>query len=145
MIPDDALARLDVDQWEAHHRERLRTPDADAATFVAEDVKREVNRVVGLAICGRGRHTGHEGEAELAALYVEAEHHREGAGRALTQATLDHLGASGYTQVYLWVLEANAGAHAFYRRMGFVPTGEAQTLSVQNHEVVEVCWARPLA
>src|SRR5699024_10610466 len=97
-----------------------------------------------MAICGRGRHIDHEGESELAALYIDAAHHRKGAGRALTRASLEYLTARGFSRVYLWVLEANAGAQAFYRRMGFAPTGEARTLSVQNHEVCEVCWAQDL-
>jgi ribosomal protein S18 acetylase RimI-like enzyme len=35
---------------------------------------------------------------------------------------------SGATSVTLWVTEVNGRARAFYRRLGFVPTGDRQVV-----------------
>lgn len=140
MIPDDALDRLDVDQWEAHHRDRLHAPEPHVATYVAE----HGDQILGLAICGHGRHIGYGSQAELAALYVDPAHHRLGIGTMLADTVLDDMDYLAFESVYLWVLEANAGSQRFYRRMGFAPTGERQTFTVHGYEIPEVCWAREL-
>jgi ribosomal protein S18 acetylase RimI-like enzyme len=57
--------------------------------------------------------------AELFALYVTPEAWGRGAGRRLWQATRQRLLEEGFTEITLWVIEANFRARAIYERLGF--------------------------
>jgi ribosomal protein S18 acetylase RimI-like enzyme len=141
--PDDAraIAGLHADSWRHHYRgaysdsfldgdvvgyllalwtERLSAGDARARTIVAE----LGGEVIGLA------HTRLGDDATWGALldnlHVSYELKRLGIGTrllALTgQAVLDSAPASG---LYLWVLEQNAAAQAFYTAKGGTCAGRA--------------------
>lgn len=73
--------------------------------------------VVGFARSGPGRDEDAPPGLELYALYVRAARYGTGIGTALLEAVLPQPPA------YLWVLEDNARARAFYRRHGFEPDG----------------------
>jgi ribosomal protein S18 acetylase RimI-like enzyme len=68
------------------------------------------------------------GRAELYAIYVLPKHWASGAGRALMDGVLSLVATSGYTDISLWVLEANARARRFYEQAGFRLTGESGML-----------------
>lgn len=57
--------------------------------------------------------------AELFALYVSPEMWGRGAGRQLWFAVRRRLQEEGFTEVTLWVMEANFRARALYERFGF--------------------------
>jgi len=59
---------------------------------------------------------------EIFALYVLSDYYGKGVGAQLMQAGLERL--RDYPEVSLWVLKDNARAIRFYRKCGFVPTGE---------------------
>jgi len=128
-----AVAALHADSWRRHYRgayadafldgdvladrlavwgERLREPDAGAATILAED-----GGLVGFAhvVFGGDPAWG----ALLDNLHVAADRQRGGVGRRLMAlvagAVLDRPGDGG---LYLWVLEQNAGGQAFYGACG---------------------------
>jgi N-acetylglutamate synthase-like GNAT family acetyltransferase len=130
----DAVAGLHADSWRRHYRgafsdafldnevtgylrplwtERLATPDPRARTILAE----RDGEVVGLAhtILGQDAKWG----AFLDNLHVGYWLKRQGVGtRLLTltaQAVLDWSPSSG---LYLWVLEQNSDARAFYAARG---------------------------
>jgi GNAT superfamily N-acetyltransferase len=69
------------------------------------------------------------GPAELYAIYVVPRQWSTGAGRALLGGVLALAASDGYTDISLWVLEANARARYFYEQAGFAPTGEAAVLA----------------
>jgi GNAT superfamily N-acetyltransferase len=131
-----AIARLHADSWQRHYRgafsdafldndvagyllpvwaERLETPNPQARTILAE----HSGEVVGLA------HTFLDEDARWGAfidnLHVTHGLKRHGIGTrllALTgQAVLDRSPSSG---LYLWVLEQNSDARAFYAARGGV-------------------------
>jgi GNAT superfamily N-acetyltransferase len=80
--------------------------------------------VVGLACAGRARDDDiAEGTGELYALYVEPGAWRGGHGTDLDAAARAHLKGALFTGAILWVLEANAGARAFYEARGWRPDG----------------------
>ncbi|MGR2753351.1 N-acetyltransferase family protein [Agromyces arachidis] len=87
--------------------------------FHAVDVTVAVDgdRVVGWAITSGGRDADAPRPLELEGLYVLDEFHGRGVGQALLDA------AVGDRPAYLWALEDNPRAHAFYRRNGFVLDG----------------------
>jgi ribosomal protein S18 acetylase RimI-like enzyme len=129
-----AVARLHADSWRRHYRgafsdafldgdvtgyllavwtERLGGPDPQARTIVAE----LGGEVVGLAHTQLGASA--DWGALLDNLHVSHGLKRLGIGTRLlaltAQAVLDSAPASG---LYLWVLEQNAGARAFYTARG---------------------------
>jgi ribosomal protein S18 acetylase RimI-like enzyme len=57
--------------------------------------------------------------AELFALYVTPEAWGRGVGRRLWHATRRRLEEEGFSEITLWVIEANFRARALYERFGF--------------------------
>jgi ribosomal protein S18 acetylase RimI-like enzyme len=68
------------------------------------------------------------GRAELYAIYVGPDHWSRGAGQALMDAVLAVVAGAGYTDISLWVMEANERARHFYEQAGFRVTGESAVL-----------------
>ena len=62
-------------------------------------------------------------EAEILNLAVARDWRRRGIGRRLMEAALEGAVAAGVRRVFLEVRESNAGARAFYRRLGFAEAG----------------------
>jgi GNAT superfamily N-acetyltransferase len=102
--------------------ERLRKQDPHRLTIVAED-----HALLGFA------NTFFEADPEWGALlenlHVSVAHHREGVGSRLLALTAEAVvRRSKATGLYLWVLEQNAGARAFYEARGGTLAGrEAAT------------------
>ena len=69
---------------------------------------------------------------ELYALFVHPYWWGSGGARVLTDAAVADLRAAGCDQVWLWVLEANTRARAFYRRYGFTETSDRTHSSLDN-------------
>ncbi len=67
---------------------------------------------------------GAEGEAELDGLFVDPDRWRSGIGRALVEAVAEAVREHGCARMTVAV---NPAAIDFYRRCGFVQTGETQT------------------
>ncbi|MFI5052655.1 MAG: GNAT family N-acetyltransferase [Acidimicrobiales bacterium] len=114
MLPDDFLASL----TEEHYAERWKRGigDRTSRVYVAEDA----DGVVGFASGGRER-VGEDGfGGELYALYVDDRVQRLGHGRELVRAVVGGLRDMGLRDMIIWVLRDNAGARAFYERLGGV-------------------------
>jgi GNAT superfamily N-acetyltransferase len=83
-----------------------------------------VAEVEGLTVGWANTSTGRDADAprdlELEGLYVLEAHHGSGVGQALLDAAIRRRPA------YLWALEDNPRAHAFYRRNGFARDGAAK-------------------
>jgi GNAT superfamily N-acetyltransferase len=112
-MPADYLSGLDPVAFAAHWRERLSHPTAGVAHRLARD---ELG-VVGITSSGPARDDDPPVPFELYAINVLARGHGSGVSRDL----LGH--AIGDAAAYLWVLEGNQRAQAFYRRHGFADDG----------------------
>jgi GNAT superfamily N-acetyltransferase len=85
---------------------------------------------------------------EVYAIYADPTAWGTGVGRALMTAALDDLAGHGCRQGWLWVLEGNERAIAFYRRAGFAPTGDriaSSVLSATGEGLPELRYGRSLA
>lgn len=91
----------------------LRDPDRRVLTARAD------GHIVGYAML-----VGPGPAVELSKLYVMAEHHGAGAAAALMTAALDWALSTGAERVWLGVNRNNERAQRFYRKQGFVVTGE---------------------
>jgi len=79
-------------------------------------------RLLGFSSTGPGRDSPDDGlpPLELMGLYVRAEVYGDGVGHALCTAAI------GTAPAYLWVLDGNVRAIAFYERQGFSFDGAAK-------------------
>jgi ribosomal protein S18 acetylase RimI-like enzyme len=64
----------------------------------------------------------------LVGMWVAPEHRGQGVADELVGSVCALAKDAGAVSVTLWVADANDRARAFYRRLGFVPTGERQLL-----------------
>jgi GNAT superfamily N-acetyltransferase len=126
IVDDGVLDGLSIDRRERAWHERLTAPGDASQTLVAERDGVVVG-FCGLATPARDP-DAEPRTAEVAAIYVDPDHWRAGAGTALLDAALDGLRHDGWERVTLWVLERNARGRAFYARRGFTPDGARQAL-----------------
>jgi ribosomal protein S18 acetylase RimI-like enzyme len=97
------------------------------------------NEIVGFADSGPGRDEDWPEGLELYSIYTLRRTHGTGLGAALLKATI------GDAPAYLWVLEDNPRALAFYCKSGFRTDGTRRVLSPDWHELPEIRMVRPAA
>jgi ribosomal protein S18 acetylase RimI-like enzyme len=149
-----AIAGVHVESWRSTYRGLL--PDAfldslDQATYserwariLAEGSSRVYvasggDEVVGFASGGRER-AGEAGYAgELYAIYVLREAQGRGHGRRLVEAVVGGLRELRLPDMIVWVLRDNAGARAFYERLGGVYVRE-QPITIGSALLQEVSY-----
>jgi GNAT superfamily N-acetyltransferase len=79
---------------------------------------------------------------EIYSIYASPDVWGVGVGRALIDAAVVELEHRGHRGLFLWVLEANARARAFYERQGWQHDGSAQTIEVGGRPLSELRYAR---
>jgi ribosomal protein S18 acetylase RimI-like enzyme len=113
LMPDEYLASLDPTAAPARWRERIEDPAGGVGWWLARDEE----GIVGMATSGPPRDEDAPVGLELYAINVLRRAH----GTGLADDLLAH--AIGDRAAYLWVLEGNGRAEAFYRRHGFSDEG----------------------
>ena len=93
--------------------------------------------MVGFADAGPGRDEDGPVLLELYSIYILGRAQGMGLGAALLGAAI------GKSPAYLWVLEDNPRAQAFYRRHGFRPDGKRGLLPPEWESVPEMRMVRP--
>ncbi|MCW8377554.1 GNAT family N-acetyltransferase [Streptomyces justiciae] len=141
LMPQPYLDALSVAEDAERRRERFRQSDGSVVNLVAE----RDGELVGWAAHGPYR----DGEvrtsdAELYAIYVDAARFGGGIGHALLQESVRQCAAAGHSRLYLWVLEGNIRARAFYERAGFHPDGAEEPFEVDGVPVPEVRYVKSL-
>lgn len=97
----------------------------------------EDGRPVGACLYGRGRDEAYADWGEIISLYILPDETRHGSGSQLLHEALRRLGADGYDRFYLWMIEGNVAADAFYRKHGFLPTDEHVCYQIGGEPVVD--------
>jgi len=148
----DAIGRIHVDGWRTAYRGIM--PDdllaglsseqraAGWAAFIKRDpqgllVMERDAAVVGWVAFGQNRDDLARA-GEVYALYVGPEGWRRGCGRELLTAAERELQSRGCDGVVLYVLEQNAPARAFYRRLGYIEDGGWKTETMAGVDLVEL-------
>lgn len=90
---------------------------ASGRTFGAWDGRTIVGLATGLP---------EDGQWHLVGMWVSPKARGTGVADELVAAVCDLARQSGFASVTLWVTEVNGRARAFYRRLGFAPTGDRQ-------------------
>jgi len=113
ILPDDILARIDVDQRTASWQKTLQ--DRSVLTLVAVDTTH--HDIVGLCDAGRNRsRTSHA--AEVYRFYLEHHARRHGLGREMFEQVTGWLRGQQLASLIIWVLDGNHHARRFYEAMG---------------------------
>jgi GNAT superfamily N-acetyltransferase len=145
-VYSDAFLDGDVlDDRRAEWTRRLREPDGRSQTLLAED---STGQLIGFA------HTVFEADpawgALLDNLHVEYGRKRQGLGSELLVSTAGAVATRG-TGLYLWVLEQNADAQAFYGARGArrveramtTPPGDVASRLVGSPAKLRYVWSDP--
>lgn len=120
LMPDSIFTERRAERAARIDRWRTNVAAGPFDTLVAEDD--EPGRLLGFASAGPGRDTDPGlPRLELTALYVRAERYGTGLGHRLLEKVL------GSSAAYLWVLDGNQRATAFYERQGFRFDGVTKT------------------
>ena len=80
------------------------------------------------------------GYGEIISMYFLPGYTRKGYGSLLMKRVLEEMKGFGFNQIFLWVLEENTRAIAFYEKMGFLKDGKSRTDIIGGKEVREVSY-----
>jgi ribosomal protein S18 acetylase RimI-like enzyme len=142
MMSDEFLDGAALENRRRVWRQRLETPGANQYVCVAEDGP----AIVGF-ICAFADEDSVWG-SYIDNLHVAYDYHRRGVGRVLLRDVAEWLcHAQPDRGLYLWVMEANASARAFYERLGAVNAGTADLTDPGGGHALNCryVWARPHA
>ncbi len=128
IIPDDYLNALSETRWS----QRL-MKDADCLMLAVED-----ETPVGGATYCPARDMAMSGWGEIVSLYLLPSHTEKGIGTMLFQGVMDELKRLGLSRMYLWVLEENRPARAFYEKNGFQANGDVMLDNIGGRTVREI-------
>ena len=98
----------------------------------------EDGKPVGACLYGRGRDEAYGDWGEIVSLYLLPEVTRRGLGGQLIGEALRRLREDGYERFYLWALEGNCAADAFYRKHGFRATEDRVSFQIGGEDVADV-------
>lgn len=99
-------------------------------------------RYIGAACCCASRFPEFDGWGEIVSLYLLPPYIGRGCGKPLLEAAVLALADQGYRNIFLWVLEENRRARAFYEHMGFQRSGVCRTDVIGGKEVQELAYRR---
>jgi L-amino acid N-acyltransferase YncA len=98
------------------------------------------NAVVGYAYAGPHRERAAYGWALDAAVYVAADHHRHGIGRALYTTLFDVLRLQGYFKVYAGITVPNPASVGLHEAFGFTAIGVYRGVGYKLGAWHDVAW-----
>lgn len=140
LIPAAFLDGLDITERTAVWRDRLSASVAPTVLLATSDTG--AAQAFSCFRAWPGEELDRAVTAELSALYAVPEAWGRGVGRALLGATVAAMGAAGFREAGLWVLEGNVRARAFYEAAGWRPDGAAvveETGGLALRELRYVC------
>ena len=109
IIPQEFLDNIDKEKW----REGIQNSELISLVMMNGE------KIIGTASYCASRFISLKDFGEIVSLYLLPAYYGNGYGRQLLQAAVDGLAELGYTYVFLWVLEENMRARAFYEKFGF--------------------------
>lgn len=136
ILSENFLAGLQFEPKYQRWQRTLDNPEHRSTNWVVE-----LNgRIVGFAGLAPSRDEDLDPAAwrELMTIYLVADAWGTGAAHALCAECLDDT-----EQHFLWVLSDNHRAQAFYRKLGFVPDGKDQPITIGDRTVRERRMRRP--
>jgi ribosomal protein S18 acetylase RimI-like enzyme len=134
LIPPDALAAITDEAMIADWRLGMAQATEDHRVVVAV--------LADGTLAGFSMITVRGAEAELNAIHVHPDQHGTGVAGALLDTVLAIMREAGCTSTYLWVLEGNERAQAFYRRTGWTFDGTRSSHEIGGHPAEILRYSR---
>lgn len=128
IVPQDYLDALGPDRWEPILR------DFQGTAFLLEDAETPI----ATASISAARDDKMSGWGEVISLYVRPDSFRRGYGAALLAHAVGELRRQRFSPIYLWVLEENRAARAFYEHNGFRPNGDQMVIYIGDKSLNEL-------
>lgn len=132
ILPRDYLESIPAGRW------AFRLDGGERTTLVML----EEGRYIGTSSCCASRFPEFDGWGEIVSLYLLPEYMGRGFGKPLLEATVAALAGQGYRDVFLWVLEENRRARAFYEKMNFQLSGARRADVIGGKTVREAAYCR---
>ena len=139
-MPDELLDRLSVPQRTELWRRLILQPGR--VLLVADDPNGSVRGFCDL-IPSRDA-DAKSTTAEISAIYVSPDHWGQGIGQELLSAAMSRALGNGFSELTLWVLDANHRARRFYEKFGFVLDGGTKEEDRGSFVIREVRYRKPL-
>lgn len=95
-------------------------------------------KLIGTSSYCKSRFPEYADFGEIISIYLLPEYMGKGYGKKLLAAAVEKLSEMGFRRVFLWVLEENHNARAFYERCGFSPSGERMTSDIGGKTLAEL-------
>ncbi len=135
LLPQAVLDGLSTDSRTHSWEHGITHPLPRAVTLVAV----RDDRVLGFCSCGPSLDSdAPDTRGQVAAIYVDPATSRQGIGRSLMDAAIDHLRDQGFTDAELWVMAGNDIGQRFYEGYGWKPSGRTQAETMHGVEVTEI-------
>lgn len=109
IIPQHYLDHICKEQW-------YRSLQNDSRKSI---VMLENNKIIGTSSYSFSRDEDRKEYGEIISIYILPEYCHKGYGKYLLNASINGLRNMGFSHVFLWVLEGNDIARAFYQKNGF--------------------------
>lgn len=132
LLPQEYLDSIPLGKWVPY----LEQAGRESLLLLEEE------KIVGTASCCASRTPELAGWGEIVSLYLLPEYWGNGWGKALLTAAVEQLESVGYQDFFLWVLEGNQRARAFYEHMGFRPSGAYAEDEIGGMPVREIQYRR---
>ena len=130
IIPDDYLDSIPAGRWAA------KVDTASWHTLVCL----EDGQIIGTSSFSSSRFEVFKDYGEIISIYLLPEYVGKGYGRQLMERVLSELRKAGYAKAFLWVLEENKNARAFYEKMGFALSSESIESNIGGKDLIEVSY-----
>ena len=131
IIPQDYLDSIPEGRWAAN----LDRPGRHTLLCV------DGGEIVGTSSFCRSRWERYDGWGEVVSIYLLPDYMGKGLGKLLMECTVSELLKLGYKNIFLWVLEENTRARAFYERFGFRQMDNLLTDSIGGRDLCEIRYA----
>lgn len=128
MVPQKYLDELSLEYWTSFLQE---SPAVGYVLKVEEEL-------VATSSISPARDAAMRGWGEILSIYVLPQHFHKGYGKALLSFVISQLQSSGFSDIYLWVLEENQHARSFYERNGFTTNGDKETINIGGKDLIEL-------
>ena len=129
-VPDDYLDSIPAGRWAS----KVDNPSWHTLVCL------EDGQIIGTSSFCKSRFNVFEGYGEIISIYLLPEYVGKGCGRQLMERALSELRKQGYTKAFLWVLEENNRARAFYEKMGFTISDKSIESNIGGKDLKEVSY-----
>ncbi len=128
IIPQDYLDAIPAGRWV----NRINDPNMHSVVLLDKE------KAIGTSSFCESRIEEMRGHGEIVSIYLLPEYMGKGYGKLLLNADIEQLKELGYSEIFLWVLEENKRARAFYESFGFIKSEKILKETIGGKEITEV-------